>query len=457
MSTNAQRQQALLVFGMHRSGTSATARVLNLLGAELSSELVETSFDNPKGFWEGAEVVAIHERFFAALSRTCYDMQKLPEGWVSHPVARQAVGEIVELVKRDFTGAALWTVKDPRMCLLAPLWLEALTSLDIEVKSLFVVRNPLEVTKSLHARSQQARNEWVLGYGPVMWGQYLVEAEIATRDSCRAMMTYDELLTDWRAVMSRVSREINIAWPNHIDDVGPSIDAFLDKSDQHHKAELSNADLHEMPDIVIRMYEECLLIVQQGRSWKGLQPLAQEFLIASNVYSGALSNVIRHYRDCQTLVQETTAQVIHGEGIRQQMELTIEAYRIQAEKYDDLLRAANAKVELLGLQNAALVESTTAKIAVLDNELSAYRKQAEVYEERLRSANAMNVSLSANYSGLIDSVSAQTADFERQLQAYKEQAVIYDQQLREANGRVFHLTEQLQKFHGHPSVLKTDK
>ena len=47
------RPTAVLILGMHRSGTSALTRVLNLLGVELGSELMAAAEDNNEtGFWE---------------------------------------------------------------------------------------------------------------------------------------------------------------------------------------------------------------------------------------------------------------------------------------------------------------------------------------------------------------------------------------------------------------------
>ena len=46
----------LIVLGMHRSGTSVLARMLNLMGAYFGAEGASTgaSKENPKGFWDGA-------------------------------------------------------------------------------------------------------------------------------------------------------------------------------------------------------------------------------------------------------------------------------------------------------------------------------------------------------------------------------------------------------------------
>src|SRR5215469_14980748 len=56
-------RQAILVLGMHRSGTSALSRVLNLLGARLPSNLipVEPGVGNDAGHWESADFVVIHD------------------------------------------------------------------------------------------------------------------------------------------------------------------------------------------------------------------------------------------------------------------------------------------------------------------------------------------------------------------------------------------------------------
>ena len=47
---------AVLILGLHRSGTSATTRVISLLGADLPSKLMEASTDNICGFWESLSV-----------------------------------------------------------------------------------------------------------------------------------------------------------------------------------------------------------------------------------------------------------------------------------------------------------------------------------------------------------------------------------------------------------------
>ena len=55
------RPKLVSVLGMPRSGTSAAARMLNLLGASLGNDLAEPNDFNPTGVWEHRGIRAINE------------------------------------------------------------------------------------------------------------------------------------------------------------------------------------------------------------------------------------------------------------------------------------------------------------------------------------------------------------------------------------------------------------
>ena len=61
----------MVVLGMHRSGTSAVTRILNLLGADVGPEDdLLTEYDNPSGHWESKALVACNDRILAAFGRS---------------------------------------------------------------------------------------------------------------------------------------------------------------------------------------------------------------------------------------------------------------------------------------------------------------------------------------------------------------------------------------------------
>ncbi|HEX4083658.1 MAG TPA: hypothetical protein VHY22_02010, partial [Chthoniobacteraceae bacterium] len=58
--------RAIVVLGMHRSGTSAFTGLLSLLGVDLGPSLLAASSANEAGYWEHGGVVTVHERLLLA-------------------------------------------------------------------------------------------------------------------------------------------------------------------------------------------------------------------------------------------------------------------------------------------------------------------------------------------------------------------------------------------------------
>ena len=119
---------ALLVLGMHRSGTSALARLLHWAGADAGERLVPGSAGNEQGHWEDAFAVETNERLLAALGRRWDDMRPLPAGWADSEAAREARARIGDYVRTRRRQHPVWAVKDPRMCLFASLWRDAIAT-----------------------------------------------------------------------------------------------------------------------------------------------------------------------------------------------------------------------------------------------------------------------------------------------------------------------------------------
>lgn len=196
---------------MHRSGTSAVAGVLNDLGVEFSSHLLPASLLNPKGYWEHADAVAAHERFFNMLGRSWDDVRPLPEGWQDGIPALLTRKTLVSIYARDFAGSPLWGIKDPRLCRLMPLWLPLLAEWKVDPYFILVIRPLEEVTQSLMHRDGMTRDQ-----AQQLWLRYVLEAEKATRGYPRAIVHYHELVVDqngWYQVMSRLEKEWGIQWP----------------------------------------------------------------------------------------------------------------------------------------------------------------------------------------------------------------------------------------------------
>ena len=120
--TGAVTMPGIIVLGMHRSGTSAVTRIVNLLGAGLGpDDDLLTEFDNPAGHWESIRLNRCNDRILAAFGRSWDFPPWLDPGWEHSPRATRLLPDMAE----TFTGVYSsdpWVWKDPRTCLTLPLW-----------------------------------------------------------------------------------------------------------------------------------------------------------------------------------------------------------------------------------------------------------------------------------------------------------------------------------------------
>ena len=116
----------VIVLGMHRSGTSAVTRLLNLLGADVGPEddLLH-DFDNPAGHWESRSLVAANDRILSVLGRSWDFPPRLAPGWQRAEAMQALVPELAATFGAVYRSGP-WVWKDPRTCLTLPLWRHAL-------------------------------------------------------------------------------------------------------------------------------------------------------------------------------------------------------------------------------------------------------------------------------------------------------------------------------------------
>src|SRR5512140_300208 len=142
----------VIVLGMHRSGTSALTRCLNFLGLTLGREdhLIPAGQDNPRGFWENAQLSKFNEEILVALGGTWFTPPYLHGRWQSRPQLGELKARARELLAGEGLGEPMACWKDPRSCLLLPFWLELLPQRPAIV---FIHRDPLEIWRSLQKRN----------------------------------------------------------------------------------------------------------------------------------------------------------------------------------------------------------------------------------------------------------------------------------------------------------------
>ena len=176
----------VVVLGMHRSGTSALARVLNLMGLYFGGEGSSTgrNVENAKGFWERRDVRTLNDQILLAADSDWDCVSQFSPERIPDAVRARYVSLATDITM-DLDAHRPWFLKEPRMCMLLPLWRQAM---ELPV-CVHVCRNPVAV-----ARSLQVRNEIPIAVGLALWELYNVRALAASADLPRVFSSYEDLL-----------------------------------------------------------------------------------------------------------------------------------------------------------------------------------------------------------------------------------------------------------------------
>lgn len=201
MKSIAETQTAICIAGAHRSGTSMVTRLLHCCGLELGpkSELMPPQADNPEGFWEHLGFVAINDELLSQLGGA-WDLPPKPNENLSSerldPLRLKA-----RLLIEKFNSASVWGWKDPRNSLTLPFWQHLLPGL----KTVVVVRNPLEV-----AHSMRERNGTSYSFGLRLWEIYNRRLIEGTNGNARLITHYDYFFQDPELELRRITDFIGL-------------------------------------------------------------------------------------------------------------------------------------------------------------------------------------------------------------------------------------------------------
>ena len=256
MASTPLQPKAILVAGMHRSGTSAVTRLVSLLGADLPQRvLAAPSPDNSKGHFESEPIIRLHDEMLLTLGSSWDDVRAVPSDFRAS-AALTFRRRMVEALRQEFGQSPCFVLKDPRMCRFLPLWLDALAELKARPHFIITVRNPLEVVGSLHRRDGFTTAKSLL-----LWLRHVLAAEFHTRGHRRCFLTYSGLLADWRATTARMAADLDLTWSADSPLAQAKIDAFLSRDDQHHAVTLSELQQHaEVNDWVKSAYQALLAV-----------------------------------------------------------------------------------------------------------------------------------------------------------------------------------------------------
>lgn len=193
------QRTCLLVLGMHRSGTSALTRVLNLLGAALPKTVIAPDGSNPLGYWEPARLVAINDAMLEEAGSHWDDPRHFDFASLDPTRLCHYRREIRTAIEEEYGRATTFVLKDPRICRLVPLYTSVLDDLGIKTSCVLIHRSPSAVISSLGRR-----NRMTPPFAGLLWLRHVLAAEAATRGLARVSISYEALFTDTALTVQRL-------------------------------------------------------------------------------------------------------------------------------------------------------------------------------------------------------------------------------------------------------------
>jgi len=171
----------VIIIGAHRSGTTATARALKLLGLQIGQHL--DSHDEVRALQN------LHETYLRSVGSAWHNPQAFLAS-IATPSGREAVAKYLEghldpslslfgyaagltgwWLKRRLRLGAPWGWKEPRTTLFGTSWLELFP----DARFLHIVRNPLSVAASIQRREREFQAKGDTPSGRVHDFEYCVE------------------------------------------------------------------------------------------------------------------------------------------------------------------------------------------------------------------------------------------------------------------------------------------
>ncbi|WP_430430705.1 glycosyltransferase [Oceanicaulis sp.] len=382
---------AIMVLGMHRLGTSALTRILNLLGADLPEDLMPANAYNKSGYWEPTGVVALNDAWLAKAD-AAWDAPFLKDDTLHGALPRNAVKAATDTLQTAFgDGHELIAVKDPRCTLYVPTWRQALERAGYAPAQLLIHRDPAEVAQSLAHRDKFMPDE-----AGLLWAWYSLKALKAFQADGGAVVSYSALRQDWRAVIETVRSELGLDGLKITPEAAAKVDAFLTEprsraeadfsagvaelltaiSDLHDKAEAGNLsdDLDAVEDEVLRRAGQSRAAILRVRA-EGHKQVAK----------------IERERDKAREAQKQTEATLTEE--RDQARTAFE--KAEGEKQATLTQLLNASNALGNLRNENL--SLSSQISELVSDFKSLEISVRAYQDHAQSLEHELASTQADY------------------------------------------------------------
>lgn len=371
----------VLILGMHRSGTSALTRILSILGYTLPKSVSGSGYGNDLGHWESMRIAALSDKIFEDLGTNWYSWDQLSIDSLGAGGKKNAIEELASALRVDFPNGGRFVLKDPRICRIGDLMLEAMLSNGCDPSILIPLRNPMDVAQSL-----LKRDGIEIGNGLLLWLRYVLDAEKVSRDRYRSFVNFEDLLESPVDELERLIANKSVVPVYDLSEVGREIEKFLDPDAKHFSTRVGDLAIHPLSRTwVSRVYAALrVLVVQPGSSQALLEidAVRSEFDNATPL----LQQLINSKHQDLVGAEKRYAQAVESLKTERDM-YQLELASLQSEKSSDQTNLAHLQVKLNELESTFQQKAASFKDN-LEESSKLHRLEVSKYETKLADLSA---------------------------------------------------------------------
>ncbi len=333
MNNDAQ-QSCVFIIGMHRSGTSALAGCLDILGLNLGTQLLPPTIDNPKGYFEKIAVNELNDKILAALNHRWHTPFIFDDTMLSEEKSKSFINECQQLLATELKHTKQIVIKDPRISVLLPFWQKACEKIGLEAKYIICLRNPAEIKESIQKRDHLTSQQIY-----IIWLNYLFAAEKNTRHLSRFFINFDLLLKEPLNVLDQLSKNLPLSFQYDLQDSTSRINAFLEPSLKHF-----NKTESILPPKVSNLYSELIRLSQSDKDYNLLDNLRMEYIEENQFYyykhitDNALENVDEPFYYTTQICVDSGNGFNHTATLRKKIDKKTTSIKFDLSQFDNIER-----------------------------------------------------------------------------------------------------------------------
>jgi len=266
-------RQVLVVLGVHRSGTSLTAQVLNALGVRFGDKLIPGRSDNPAGFFEHREILEQTRRLERKLDlapfRNGASVPWRSDWWKDSSIDEEKAALKQILFNETENTETIFGFKDPRTLFLLPLWQEIFSELDLTPRYVLALRNLADVAASMGRRGTGRIRAEMIWAGQMAAGiKYLPQ-------SVDAVVRYECWFNDPQHQGIALARALNLTTGRDDQDLADRIRQVIQPDLRHYGTSVEQAYDFALPPV--KQFHEALDRFVDGKAdWEAVQTEAEQ-------------------------------------------------------------------------------------------------------------------------------------------------------------------------------------